>query len=397
MATLLTLTAPCPARAADRESTRIAEYLHTLPVAKAMQQSDAEIGTLAALPLSCIDHPEERYENPSDYLWIHDSNMRTVDQYWKHRAFYGCLDWHSAVNSTWLMVALLKQAPSLSLAPVIRQRLAEHLGKDNIAGEIAFFSEPTDSEGKNFERPYGYAWLLKLYGELASWKDPDAATLTANLDPLVKLLSAKYVSYLHSLPYPMRVGVHPNTALTMGFVEDYLDHVPDPLLQKEIRDTALRFFQNDKNCPTAYEPANGDFLSPCLTEAMLMSRVLDAKSYVAWLDQFLPPVYSREFQVYAAEIDVSRIQASGSKADSSDSEGLLGSKSHLIGLAFQRAAALLRIASALPADDPRVPVFQRLAALNAQRGFEKMGDAGYMGQHWLATYAMLYMQAAAAN
>jgi hypothetical protein len=52
--------------------------------------------------------------------------------------------------------------------------------------------------------------------------------------------------------------------------------------------------------------------------------------------------------------------------------------------AFQRAAALLRIASALPPDDPRVPVYQRLAAINAQNGFRKIG----------ATYAVLYMQAA---
>jgi len=43
---------------------------------------------------------------------------------------------------------------------------------------------------------------------------------------------------------------------------------------------------------------------------------------------------------------------------------------------------------------PRTPVYQRLAAINAQNGFRKIGDAGYLGQHWLATYAVLYMQAA---
>jgi hypothetical protein len=44
--------------------------------------------------------------------------------------------------------------------------------------------------------------------------------------------------------------------------------------------------------------------------------------------------------------------------------------------------------------DPRVPVYQRLASINAQNGFRKIGDAGYLGQHWLATYAVFYMQAA---
>jgi hypothetical protein len=182
----------------------------------------------------------------------------------------------------------------------------------------------------------------------------------------------------------------------MSFALDYADRVTDPEVKTAIHDAAVRFFGNDKDCPTAYEPSNGDFASPCLAEAMLMGRILDQKSFVAWLNGFLPPVYSSAFKVYQSEIDTSRIQASGSNADAEDKTGLLGSKSHLIGLAFQRAADLLRIASALPADDPRVPVFQRLADFNAQQGFQKIGDAGYLGQHWLATYAVLYMQAQAA-
>jgi hypothetical protein len=179
----------------------------------------------------------------------------------------------------------------------------------------------------------------------------------------------------------------------MGFVLDYTDAIPDSALTTAVHDAAIRFFGKDKNCPTAYEPSNGDFASPCLAEAMLMGRVMDQKSYVAWLDTFLPPVTSPEFKVYESDIDTTRVAAGGSTADADDKEGLLGSKSHLIGLAFQRAADFLRIASALPKDDPRVPVFQKLATINAQRGFQKIGDAGYLGQHWLATYAVLYMQA----
>jgi hypothetical protein len=124
---------------------------------------------------------------------------------------------------------------------------------------------------------------------------------------------------------------------------------------------------------------------------------MDQKVYVPWLTSFLPPVYSAEFKVYESEIDTTRVAAGGSNADAEDKEGLLGSKSHLIGLAFQRAADLLKIASALPKDDPRGLAYRRLAALNAQRGFQKIGDAGYLGQHWLATYAVLYMQAVAGD
>ena len=379
---------------AQPEAARTASYLKSLPNIAPPVIDAAQTVTLAALPLSCVDHPQDAPDHPHDYLWIHDSKRRTVDDYDKTRAFYGCFDWHSAVNSTWTLIYLLKQNPKMALAPIIRQRVSEHLAKTNVAGEVAFFADAKDTEGKNFERPYGYTWLFKVYGELASWDDADAKKLAANLEPLNKQLTDKYIEYLKRLPYPVRVGTHPSTVLTMNFALDSTDLAPNPVLKSAIDETALRFFAKDKNCATAYEPGNGDFLSPCLTEAMLMSRVMDQKTFVTWLDTFLPAVDSPEFQVYAADIDTSRTAAAGSNADAEDKDGLLGSKSHLIGLAFQRAAALLRIASALPPGDPRVPVYRRLASINAQNGFRKIGDAGYLGQHWLATYAVLYMQQA---
>ncbi|HEX3967261.1 MAG TPA: DUF2891 family protein [Edaphobacter sp.] len=391
LALSLALAAPS---LAQPDTAHTAAYLKTLPNTPPPVIDQAEVVTLAALPLSCIDHPQDAPDHPHDYLWVHDSKRRTVDDYDKTRAFYGCFDWHSAVNSTWTLIYLLKQNPRMALAPIIRQRLNEHLAKTNIAGEVAFFADAKDTEGKNFERPYGYTWLFKIYGELASWNDPDAQKLAANTEPLYKQLSEKYIEYLKRLPYPVRVGTHPSSALTMNFALDSTDLAPNPALKSAIDEAALRFFSKDKNCATAYEPGNGDFLSPCLTEAMLMARVMDQKTFVTWLDTFLPAVYSPEFQVYAADIDTTRTAAAGSNADAEDKDGLLGSKAHLIGLAFERAAALLRIASSLPPADPRVPVYRRLATINAENGFRKIGDAGYLGQHWLATYAVLYMQQA---
>jgi Protein of unknown function (DUF2891) len=394
LSVLLVFSLAATSALAQPDTARTTTYLKTLPNTPPPVIDQAEIVTLAALPLSCIDHPQDAPDHPHDYLWVHDSKRRTVDDYDKTRAFYGCFDWHSAVNSTWTLIYLLKQDPKIALAPIIRQRLTEHLNKTNIAGEVAFFADAKDTEGKNFERPYGYTWLFKIYGELASWNDPDSQKLAANSEPLYKQLTDKYIEYLKRMPYPIRVGTHPSTALTMNFALDSTDLAPNPALKSAIDEAALRFFSKDKNCATAYEPGNGDFLSPCLTEAMLMSRVMDQKTFVTWLDTFLPPVYSPEFQVYAADIDTTRTTAAGSNADAEDKDGLLGSKAHLIGLAFQRAAALLRIASALPPTDPRVPVYRRLATINAQNGFRKIGDAGYLGQHWLATYAVLYMQQA---
>ena len=368
-------------------SARISAYIKSLPNTDPPVFDATEKLSLAALPLSCEDHPQAAPPPNQSYLWLQDDTPRILMDYDKHRAFYGCFDWHSAVNSMWMLVSLLKEDPKIRLAPQMHDTMDNHLKRANIEGEIEFFTK-LKGRGARFEKPYGYAWLLKLYGELKTWDDPDAKKLATAVEPFAKMLSERYVSYLYDLNFPVRTGLHPNTALTMGFVLDYTNLVEDPALEHAVKDTALRFFSDDKNCPTAYEPNNGDFVSPCLTEAATMARVLDQKSYVAWLNSFLPPVDSPAFQVYAKDIDTSH---GNSKEENADQQ--MGAKSHLIGLSFERATQLLTIANALPKDDPRVAAFRKLSTINAKHGYDKIGTAGYMGQHWLATYALLYENA----
>jgi len=167
---------------------------------------------------------------------------------------------------------------------------------------------------------------------------------------------------------------------------DYTEVVHDPPLRDAIVEAAHRFFDADRDCPTAYEPAGTDFLSPCLAEARLMSQVFDQSHFVAWLNSFLPPAYSTAFKPLTIPAD----------AGAFSEKDLVGAKSHLIGLAFSRAEDMLVIASALPADDSRIPVLRRLSAINAKAGFDHIGAAGYEGSHWFATYALLYSRAAAA-
>ena len=120
-----------------------------------------------------------------------------------------------------------------------------------------------------------------------------------------------------------------------------------------------------------------------------MGRVMEQKDYLKWLDKFLPPVYSELFQGYAKPIDTSHTSTTGP-----DAQVQFIAKSHLIALSFQRAYDLLTITYALPKDDPRIPVFKTFAAMNAARGYENINSAGYEGQHLLATYALLYENAA---
>jgi Protein of unknown function (DUF2891) len=377
------------------ESVKIAEYIKSLPAANPPVYDEVQRLALAANPLGCEDHPHAAGggggaaggggEGRQAYLWQREGKQQILEDYDRHRAFYGCLDWHSGVNSTWMMVSVIKADPTIAVAPAIRLELENHIQKSNIDGEIAYFTGlkgPTAA----FEKPYGYAWLLKLYGEAKTWDDPEGKRVAATLEPFAKWMTEQYVAYLRSLNYPIRVGLHPNTALDMNFVLDYTTQTNDTATQAVIHDTAMRLFGNDKHCATGAEPVFGDFASPCLAEAALMGRVLDPAAYSKWLDTFLPPVYSEEFQVYAKEIDA--VHGNNRDTTGTDEEGL--PNAHLVGLNYQRAADFVMIANGLPKDDPRVPVYRRLASMSAKQGYEKIGTAGYLGTHWIATYALMY-------
>jgi hypothetical protein len=280
------------------------------------------------------------------------------------------------VNSMWTLVRLVKSYPDLPLAPLIRHKLSRHLDKSNIEGELAYLKQ-----AGAFERPYGYAWVLKLAAEISDWKDPDAQKWSANLTPLVEWTSKEMAGFLTALPTPNRGGVHPNTAFGMYLMLDYVDTMKDDALRKAIDESATRYYSKDKNCDTKSEPAGTDFLSPCLTEAAVMSRVLPRDAFVTWFNEFLPPMYSADFKPLTEPVDTSGI---------TKPERLAG-KSHLIGLAFQRGAVMHRLADVLPDGDRRVDVLRRLAAIHGVKGMQGMHDAGYWGSHWLGTYAVYYI------
>jgi hypothetical protein len=372
------------------DPTKIADYLKTLPAANPPEYTEVQRLALAANPIGCEDHPHAPRLGVADdprqaYLWQPQGSQQILEDYPRHRAFYGCLDWHSAVNSTWMMVSLIKSDPTIEVAPAIRLELESHIQKSNIDGELAYFKDLKGREA-DFEKPYGYAWLIKLYGEAKTWDDPEGKRVALTLEPLAKWMTEQYILYLRSLNYPVRVGLHPNTALDMNFVLDSTNETHDTATQAVIHDTALRLFGKDQDCATASEPVFGTFASPCLAEAALMGRVLDPAAYSKWLDAFLPPVYSDLFQGYAKSID----DMHGDNVDQTgtDAEGL--PNAHLVGLNYQRAADFEMIANGLPKDDPRVSVYRRLANISANQGYAKIGTAGYLGTHWIATYALMY-------
>ncbi len=395
---------------------------------------------LASMPLSCVDRPHAIPESRSGYLTQVTYTRRPG--YEEDRAFYGCSDWHSAVNSTWAMVRVMKELPQLPVSPLIREKLDAHLTETAMAGELAYLTDnPT------FERPYGWAWLLLLHAELESMDDPEAAEWAGHLEPVADLLGGRMAAYIGGLERPVRSGTHRNTAFAISMALRAAALVPRPSLARILRSSAVRLFADDRECPVDREPGSSDFLSPCLEEAALMASLMETGPYVQWLDSLLPPVDSDDFAplrqsalsdstrrfrmsvnmeslaAEMAEAFSTLVGASGRAADSlrramggmaasADTPSITvsgasgggeprvtldparmseGARSHLIGLAFTRAEAMLRIAEALPAGDPRVARFRELAARHGRTGLETMFDAGYTGSHWIGSFALKYL------
>ncbi|MFS8086991.1 MAG: DUF2891 family protein, partial [Acidobacteriota bacterium] len=175
--------------------------------------TQTEASHFAGLALKCV---RKEYPNKPDHTINDPDDVRAPRA--MHAAFYGCYDWHSSVHGHWMLVHLLRLFPSMPEARDIRSALNANLSDKNIKNEVAYLGQPNRA---SFERTYGWAWLLKLAEELHGWGDADGQQWSHNLQPLADALADKYVSFLPKQTYPIRTGVHPNTAFGLAFALDF--------------------------------------------------------------------------------------------------------------------------------------------------------------------------------
>lgn len=346
-----------------------AQSTHYQQAGDGIELTVAGASHLAQLPLKCM---QQSYPYKTGVIFTDSSLIQPPAEY--HPAFYGCFDWHSSVHGHWMLVRLLKLFPNLPEAAEIRDKLTENLSAANIATEIKLF----EGLNKSFERTYGWAWLLQLQTELLSWEDPIGRSLCQNLQPLADLMSKLYQEYLPKMNYPIRVGEHSNLAFGLRLAYDYATQANDTGLKDVIRHTALRFYAQDTDCPLSWEPGGSDFLSPCLEEADLMWRILPPKEYRKWVRRFLPQLFKKSFHLEP-----------GTVSDRTD-----GKLVHLDGLNLSRAWCLYGIAHHTGTNR------QRLLALAKQHldaALPNVASGDYMGEHWLASFAVYALTAQREN
>jgi hypothetical protein len=297
-----------------------------------------------------------------------------------HPTFYGSYDWHSSVHGHWMLARLLRVFPDLPEAKEIRSVFGSHFTAANIRAEVDYFAR---KESKSFERPYGWAWLLKLGEELRGWDDSEAKVWSDNLRPLEESVVAKYLEFFPKQTYAIRTGVHPNTAFGLALAHDYARAIGNAQLKELIEERARAYFGADDAAPARWEPSGADFFSPTMMEADLMRRVLPPGEFRTWFTRFLPD---------AARSEPKSLFAPAIVTDRTDPQLV-----HLDGLNLSRAWCMRSVAMALPDDDAARSALIASVKRHAEAGLEHVASGDYVGEHWLASFAVYLLTAIPKN
>ncbi len=311
----------------------------------------------------------KEYPNKPEHVMSGPSDVKEPKAL--HPAFFGCYDWHSSVHGHWMLVRLLRLFPDLPEKNEIRAVLSAHFTVENLKAESDYFGR---KDSKSFERPYGWAWLLKLAEELHGWNDPDAKVWSQNFRPLADVIVARYLDFFPKQTYPIRTGVHPNTAFGLSFAHDYARATQDKRLLALVEERARTYFGVDADAPAGWEPGGADFFSPSLTEADLMRRVLSPAEFRGWFQKFLPGASRGEPKALFTPATVT---------DRTDPQLV-----HLDGLNLSRAWGMRNIAAALPPGERERTMLESSADRHAQSAIEHVSSGDYAGEHWLASFAV---------
>lgn len=341
------------------------------PEGDALSLSREQASHFARLALRCV---KKEYPNKPDHVMNEAADVQSPRAL--HPAFHGCFDWHSSVHGHWMLVRLLRLFPDLPEAGEVRAALNENLTRENLLAETAYLDRPNR---QSFERTYGWAWLLKLAEELHRWDDPDGGRWSRSLQPLADALVTRYISFLPKQTYPIRTGVHPNTAFGLAFALDYAREVRHQPLIELISERSLTYFAKDVAYPAAWEPGGEDFFSPGLMEADLVQRVMKPAEFQRWFHRFLPGISAGRPAGLLHPAIVT---------DRSDPKLV-----HLDGLNLSRAWCMRSIAAVLPSTDPARRILSDAATRHARDALAHVASGDYAGEHWLASFAVYMLSA----
>ncbi|MEM9928038.1 MAG: DUF2891 domain-containing protein [Cyanobacteria bacterium P01_D01_bin.50] len=329
-----------------------------------MDIKEANASKFVELVLDCV---ECEYPHSNIYWLDSDDDVKPPRELTP--AFYGCLDWHSAVHGHWLLARLARCFPEASFSLAAKGALEKSLTPQNIEGEVTYFQHHP-----RFECPYGVAWLLQLAAELHEWDDVDVKQWRVALQPLENLIADNLQRWLQKLTICDRTGMHKQTAFALGLILDWARLTENADFVNLVENKAKQFYFNDKNYSLRFEPLGYDFLSPSLAQADLMRRILTKTAFADWLSEFLPDIPLDDSTNWLKPVEVD------------NSEDYM--QSHFHGLNLSRAWMLEGIIANLPNGDRRINTLHNTADIHRQIGLANAVSEHYAGSHWLGTFAV---------
>ncbi|WP_369045488.1 DUF2891 family protein [Sinomonas sp. P10A9] len=299
-----------------------------------------------------------------------------------HPAFGTSFDWHSSVHMHWLGVSVLGSGQLESeAAEQLRTALGANLTQEKLAVEAAYLAaNPT------WERPYGWAWLVRLAAACAVSHDAEVRGWAVHLGGCVDTVEGLVVAWLDKAEYPVRHGLHTNSAFGLAWLVDAFRTLGRDDAAAACEAAARRWFADDAGWAAEWELSGQDFLSAGLSEADLMARVLSPAEFAAWLDRFLPNLAAG-----------SRMLTPVGVTDETD-----GYMVHLHGLNLTRSGQLARVVAVLrsgraggthdggsPAPAAGSPEAVLAAAVRPlfEAGLRGLDSGDFMSTHWLASFA----------
>ena len=293
-----------------------------------------------------------------------------------HPAFATSYDWHSSVHMHWLAVRLLAHGVAPDLEARITPVLQAHLSADHLATEAAYLRATP-----HYERPYGWAWLMRLAAEVSASEVPAVRELAPGFAPVIEVLHDLVGRWVDGAAHPVRHGVHGNSAFGLLLVLEGARSLGRQDLAATVERAAKTWFGDDADWPFAWERSGHDFLSAGLAEADLMRAVLPAAEFGPWVRAFTTQV-----------VEGDPVLTSTVVRDENDPQQV-----HLFGLDLSRAGSARRIADTLRAGGAEDTALADLLDGAADRllasGLAASVGEEYYSTHWLASFAWDAMEA----
>jgi hypothetical protein len=330
----------------------------------------------------------DSYQNNTQLIELIDGfipitieNLKKTTPHWgaatpkENPAFYGCCDWHSSVHSHWQVIRairLFQKAPFVDKAVEV---LNHHITETNIKRELKNIP--------SVEVPYGIAWVLLLAQELREWnKNPIHGMFQEMvprwfraIEPLESYARDGIANYMQSRgsQAPDRGGQHYQTAFPLMLAWDWAQVNGNHNLIKQIQEYSLKHYPSNiekPQEPNKDKPRNY-FLSPGLSEADLLRRVLSQEEFTNWVQE----------SYFAASLDTDTYVFIEPPTQDPIS--------HIHGLNITRAFMAKGIASVLK--DPYHTQAMDIANKNYGEGLKYALNPDIGVSHWVPTYVMYYI------